>query len=119
MPTSFRVKRIYEHPAQDDGYRILVDRLWPRGVKKADARVDLWAKDFAPSSALRTWYHVHIDRQREFATKYRQELRENQSEIEATLAEIDQATITLLTAVKDPETGHAPVLRKFLAGLSA
>tara|TARA_R110002111_G_scaffold247140_5_gene310212 strand:+ start:27738 stop:28106 length:369 start_codon:yes stop_codon:yes gene_type:complete len=118
MTTKFRIKRIYDEPVQADGYRILVDRLWPRGVSKSAAKVDLWLKDFAPSTELRKWFHTDAGDFDTFVTKYQRELKAQQTEIEQTVAEMmTQPTITLLTAVKDPEHSHVPVLEEFLTNL--
>ena len=118
MSTKFRIKRIYEEPVKADGYRILVDRLWPRGVSKSAAKVDLWLKEFAPSTELRKWFHSDAGDFDQFVTKYQHELKTQQTEIEQTVAEsMNHPTITLLTAVKDPEQSHVPVLKEFLTDL--
>ncbi|MDD4486926.1 MAG: DUF488 family protein, partial [Proteiniphilum sp.] len=70
----FRIKRIYETPGEDDGYRILIDRLWPRGFTKERAKVDLWLKEIAPSTELRKWYHHNPERWNEFKSRYQTEL---------------------------------------------
>ena len=104
----FRTARIYDKPSAEDGVRILADRLWPRGVSKDKAAIDLWAKDVTPSNELRTWYHEHSDRFEEFAGRYRAEL-DGQA---AALDEIRAAgeVVTLLTARKEPEGSHLDVL---------
>lgn len=107
-----RIKRIYDAPASDDGTRVLVDRLWPRGVRKATAAVDLWLRDIAPSDGLRRWFNHRVDRWGEFQTRYRRELASNPAvaEIEA----LDARQITLLYAAKDKDHNHARVLMAFL-----
>ena len=110
------VKRVYDAPAKSDGMRVLVDRLWPRGVKKTDAAIDVWAKEIAPSSALRRWFHADPEsRYKEFTRKYRKEL----SGQKAAGREILKAgkRITLITAVRDIDRSHIPTLVAFLAKL--
>ncbi|MCX7419085.1 MAG: DUF488 family protein [Planctomycetia bacterium] len=114
MATDFRIKRIYDLPSAVDGYRMLVDRLWPRGVTKADARIDRWAKELAPSTELRKWFHEDATRHGEFATRYAAELEDRRDEIDQLLKTIDNPTITLLTATKEPAAGHVPILEGFL-----
>lgn len=115
MATEIRVKRIYEKPTSDDGYRIFVDRLWSRGVTKAAAKIDLWAKELTPSHELRKWFHEAPNRQAEFEQRYRAELTERHSEITALLELLnDQRVLTLVTATKDLQHGHASVLMSYL-----
>lgn len=109
-------KRIYEGYSPDDGFRVLVDRLWPRGVRKEDAYIDLWAKDLAPSNSLRSWFHDNPDdRYDEFTTRYHQELSLNKTLAENLIH--DHNNLTLITAVKDVEHSHVPVLTSFLESL--
>ncbi|QDT44125.1 hypothetical protein Pan241w_42310 [Gimesia alba] len=117
MPTEIRIKRIYEEPDSDDGHRVLVDRLWPRGMSKAVAQVDLWLKEFAPSTELRKWFHADSTDYEEFVNRYQRELEAHRSEIEQTVAAMTQPTITLVTAVKNPQRSHVPVLKQFLINL--
>ncbi|WP_299467350.1 DUF488 domain-containing protein [uncultured Gimesia sp.] len=118
MQQEFRIKRVYEKPTADDGYRILVDRLWPRGMSKSAAKVDLWLKDFAPSTELRKWFHSDPSDYDEFVNRYQRELESQQTQIALTVVEtMTQPTITLLTAIKDPERSHVPVLKEFLTNL--
>lgn len=115
-----RIKRVYEQPADDDGYRVLVDRLWPRGVKKTYAQLDEWNKDVAPSTALRTWWNHDPERFEEFAAKYRHELETGEALpnfIEGLRQLGDEATVTLLYGAKNPEINHAKVLRDAVAEL--
>jgi uncharacterized protein YeaO (DUF488 family) len=109
------VKRIYEPKARGDGTRILVDRLWPRGVRKAEADVDIWMKEIAPSSELRRWFGHDPARWDEFKARYRDELLENPSAVEALGREMQKASVTLLYAAKDEEHNHAIALAEFLA----
>lgn len=109
-----RVKRIYDSRSDSDGVRILVDRLWPRGLKKEDAEIDLWLKEIAPSNDLRRWFNHEAAKWSEFRERYEKELRENKPAV-ATLEErISGSTATLLYAAKDTEHNQAIVLRDFL-----
>ncbi len=117
MPIELRLKRVYDEPADDDGDRLLVDRLWPRGVSKEVARIDLWPKDFTPSNELRKWFHADPSRIEEFAIRYLQELEQQKTVIEQILFSFQQSTITLVTATTDLETGHAAILKRFLQQL--
>lgn len=119
MPAKIQIKRIYEEPVESDGYRILADRLWPRGVKKADAEIDLWPKELAPSNELRKWFHAHLDQYTGFVNKYQSELNLKGELAEQLLHEAGQAQITLLTAVKAPAQSHVPVLKQFLEDLDS
>ncbi|HER35501.1 MAG: DUF488 domain-containing protein [Halothiobacillaceae bacterium] len=108
-----RTKRVYDSAERDDGYRILVDRLWPRGVKKTDLAHDDWFKDVAPSGYLRRWFGHDPDRFESFAKRYREELADNE-EFER-LAEIaNDRPVTLLYAARDHEHNHAVVLAEAL-----
>ena len=108
-----RIKRAYEEPARSDGYRVLVDRLWPRGVKKEALRLDLWAKDLAPTPELRTWFGHDAGRFREFARRYHAELRA--ASARALLTELarraGRGTVTLVYGARDEEHNGAAVLR--------
>ena len=110
-----QVKRVYETAAKKDGTRVLVDRLWPRGIKKETAHIDLWIKACAPSNALRTWFHADPEKRfAEFQKRYSVELREHRDTIRASLP---AGTVTLITSVKDIERSHIPALKKFLVTL--
>ncbi len=110
-----KIKRIYEQPTPDDGYRVLVDRLWPRGVSKERADLDLWLKEVAPSTDLRTWFDHKPERFDEFSQRYTDELTHNPAVTELlTIAQTEQHTLTLLYAAKDPAINHAIVLQKYL-----
>jgi uncharacterized protein YeaO (DUF488 family) len=113
MSPAFRIKRVYDEPTPDDGYRVLVDRLWPRGITKERAAADVWLKDAAPSPSLRVeWHHAPDDRWAEFADRYRAELDDNPAVDE--LLVLDHPVVTLLFAAHDPEQNHAAVLRDYL-----
>lgn len=107
-------KRIYDAPAHDDGYRVLIDRLWPRGISKERAALDLWLKEIAPSPELRTWFGHRPDRFAEFARRYRAELTENTAVKELRELATSHNKLTLLYAAKDPAINHAVVLREFV-----
>lgn len=109
-----QLKRVYDDADDADGFRILVDRLWPRGVTKERAAVDLWLKDVAPSPELRTEWHHNPDRFDEFADLYRAELVENPAIAQLRDLIAAHPTVTLLYGAKDPEANHARVLRDFV-----
>lgn len=110
-----RVKRVYEPPARDDGWRVLVDRLWPRGLTKDKARVDTWLKEIAPSDTLRKQFHHEKLSWREFEKHYRVELKKKDAELKA-LREMEKehGAITLVFGAKDPEHNQAAVLASLL-----
>lgn len=113
MPLEFRVRRVYEAPSPGDGYRVLVDRLWPRGLSKASLRLDLWARDLSPSTSVRTFFHQNPDRFRDFSREYLLELggRPAAHAIRDDLLTLE--SVTLLTASRrDPN--HATVLSAWL-----
>lgn len=111
-------KRVYEAPDKEDGYRVLVDRLWPRGVKKADLRYDEWAKELTPSSELRTALHSEVIDFTEFTRRYRDELAEHQ-QTARTLAERSKTMpVTLLYAAKNTTQNHALVLAAYLRSMA-
>ncbi len=112
---TFRIKRVYESPGPADGKRILVDRLWPRGLKKTDAALDDWMKDVAPSVPLRLWFGHEPDRFAQFGRKYRAELAKNPALPK--LRELGrEQLVTLLYAAHDPAVNHAVVLQSVLQG---
>ena len=111
-----RIARIYDPREPDDGLRVLADRLWPRGVRKDDPRIDRWIKDVAPSSELRRWYSHDLDRYDEFVARYERELDEPGAA--KALGELRQltaaGTVTLVTSARDVDHGHLVVLRRLL-----
>jgi uncharacterized protein YeaO (DUF488 family) len=109
-----RVKRAYDPPEQGDGLRFLVDRLWPRGVKKESLRIDGWLKEVAPSDDLRHWFGHDPDRWEEFCRRYNAELEENGSAWRPLLEAARLQTVTLLFAARDDERNNAVALRSFL-----
>jgi uncharacterized protein YeaO (DUF488 family) len=118
-PRDPEVRRIYHEEAAPAGYRVLVDRLWPRGIKKSDANLDEWLKDSAPSTELRRWYGHDPDRFSEFARRYRAELRHPpaSSAVDHLLGLGSTQPLVLLTATRDVEHSGACVLRDHLASL--
>lgn len=117
MP-AIHTRRIYDPPAARDGYRVLVDRLWPRGLTKEKAAIDHWAKDLAPSTDLRRWFHAHPEEWDEFAARYRAELARKEDALRALLAAAGTRPLTLLTSVRDQTRNHAVILGSVLETLS-
>jgi uncharacterized protein YeaO (DUF488 family) len=111
-----RVRRAYEEPEPDDGTRVLVDRLWPRGLSKAKAALDQWCKNVAPSGELRTWYNHDPDRFQEFSRRYQQELQdpERAEALEQLRGLAAEGPLTLLTATKRADISEATVLAGLL-----
>ena len=108
------LKRVYEPPSTDDGFRILVERLWPRGLSKPRAQVDLWLKDIAPSPQLRTWYGHELAKWEEFQRRYRAELQTNAAVEHLQQLQQDKPNITFVYAARDTEHNSALVLKAFL-----
>ena len=111
-----KLKRVYDPYADSDGKRILVDRLWPRGIKKEDARIDLWLKDIAPSDELRKWFSHDPSKWQEFKKRYRKELEDRQETIRDLRTEARRKTVTLLFAAKDTERNNAVALKEIIEG---
>ncbi|MGC7404480.1 DUF488 domain-containing protein [Pandoraea pneumonica] len=115
-------KRVYDAPSPDDGQRVLADRLWPRGLAKAKAQVDFWAKDVTPSTDLRKWFHEHPEQFSEFRTRFLDELKaldaDHNEMLAALRTRLTEGRVTLLTAAHKLEDGdkhtHLHVLRDFL-----
>lgn len=113
----FQIKRIYEPLEETDGIRLLVDRLWPRGIAKERAQLDDWIKDLAPSSQLRTWFGHKEENFEEFAVHYRSELEENpqaQAAAQQAILQSKEKMVTLLYGAKDPQINHAIILKGYL-----
>ena len=108
-----QLKRAYDPPGEDDGRRVLVDRLWPRGVSKDKAKIDLWLKDVAPTSELRQWFGHQPERWPEFRTRYLDELRSNPA-VDELRAISEAGPVTLVYGAKDREHNDAVVLAEFL-----
>jgi uncharacterized protein YeaO (DUF488 family) len=112
--TGIEIKRIYTAASGADGYRALVDRLWPRGISKQRAALDAWLVDLAPSAALRSWLHRDFNRWPEFVRRYRAELRAQRPALEELRQRARRQRVTLLYAARDPAVNHAVVLRDVL-----
>src|SRR5262245_3448939 len=113
-PHRIKLKRAYEPPAHDDGIRILIDRLWPRGVKKTAASIDEWLKEIAPSTALRKWFGHDPSRWPEFRRRYQKEIAEHPMELDRLRALVQHGPITLVFSARDQEHNDAVVLREML-----
>ena len=113
--TQVKIKRVYDPEERSDGFRVLVDKLWPRGIKKEDLHYDLWAKDITPSAELRKWFHEDVEKNWEgFSALYQKELSSSDA-VKAFVANIkDKTVVTLLYASKDAVHNHALILKEFL-----
>ncbi|MGW6737899.1 DUF488 domain-containing protein [Streptomyces sp. NPDC055013] len=113
---SVRIRRVYEAPEPEDGVRVLVDRLWPRGLSKDAAHVDEWPKGLTPSTELRRWYHAGEGSYEEFADRYEAELAAPEAAglLDQVRKLADKGAVTLLTSSKTPEQSHAAVLARLL-----
>ena len=110
-----RIKRVYDEPSEDDGTRIFVDRLWPRGISKERLKADFWLKGVTPSPDLRKWFHEDKDRFPEFKKSYLAELNMAGEDMQTLEEEAQKGRVTLLTAAKDPERNHAVILKDYIA----
>jgi uncharacterized protein YeaO (DUF488 family) len=115
---SIRIKRAYDPPGADDGLRILIDRLWPRGIAKSKLKLDAWPKHLSPSNALRKWYRHDPEKFADFRKRYLAELKAEGEGLDELRAAVKGRTVTLLTATKELDLSHASVLRDLL-GASA
>ena len=111
-----QVKRIYDPPAETDGKRILIDRLWPRGLSKASAGVDLWLRDIAVSTELRKWYQHDPAKWTEFKRRYFREIDAQPAAVQELKNAVSEGTVTLLFASKELELNNAVALREYLNG---
>ena len=109
-----QLKRAYDSASKSDGTRILVDRLWPRGLTKAKAKIDFWAKEIAPSTELRKWFHRESADWKEFRRRYRSELENHQDELELLRKRIHQRPVTLVFSTRNREENHAVILKEIL-----
>ncbi len=114
MRHELKLKRVYEAPRKDDGFRILVDRLWPRGLTKEKAKVDLWLKEIAPSTELRKWFGHDPKKWRSFRARYQTELKGHTDQLELLRSKIKEGTLTLIYGARDQEHNEALVLKEFL-----
>jgi len=111
---TINIKRVYDSKESDGTYRVLIDRLWPRGIKKTDLSIDEWNKEIAPSPKLRMWFDHKKERFEEFSKLYVEELKLKKEEIERLKKVAGKQPLTLLFGAKDPEINHAVVLKEFL-----
>jgi uncharacterized protein YeaO (DUF488 family) len=119
VAANVRLKRAYNAPRRSDGTRILIDRLWPRGVKKANAAIDMWVKDIAPSTALRKWFGHDPARWQQFRRRYSDEIHRQRDRVDELRALAERGRITLVFAAHDEIHNDAVVLRDILLGRSA
>ncbi len=115
---NIKLKRAYDEPSADDGYRILVDRIWPRGISKKNAKIDKWLKDIAPSAKLRKWFKHDPDKWDGFKRRYFAELKENSSAVDEVLQIAKKQTVTFVYAAKDKEHNNAVVLKEYIENQS-
>ncbi len=109
-----KIKRIYEAAAKDDGFRVLIDRLWPRGLSKEKAKLDLWLKDIAPSEELRKWFGHDLKKCGVFKKRYFAEIKPNEALLSEVLARSKKGTVTLLYAAKEERCNNATALKEYL-----
>ena len=114
IAANIRLKRAYEHPAASDGTRILIDRLWPRGVRKADAAIDQWIKEIAPSTELRKWFAHDPARWDEFRSRYAVEVRQHSEQLGQIRDLARHGTVTLVYSAHDEDHNNAVALRELL-----
>jgi uncharacterized protein YeaO (DUF488 family) len=114
--SNIRIKRAYDEPGKDDGLRILIDRLWPRGMPKAKLKLDAWVKHLSPSNALRKWYQHDPEKFAEFRKRYVAELKQQGEGLAELRQTVKGRTVTLLTSTKELDLSHATVLRDLLKG---
>jgi uncharacterized protein YeaO (DUF488 family) len=114
---SIQLKRVYDKPAKTDGRRILVDRIWPRGLTKKEARLDEWLKEIAPSTALRKWFGHEPSRWEEFKKRYFRELGSQRERVEGLAQQSKKGTVTLVFGAKDTEHNNAVALKEYLRKL--
>ena len=112
-----RVKRVYEEPEESDGQRILVDRLWARGLSKEKAKVDVWVKEIAPSTDLRRWYGHDPSKWTEFKNRYAAELETNPGQVEEMLREIQAGIVTFLYSSKEEQLNNAVALKEYIESI--
>lgn len=108
------VKRVYEKPKRSDGYRVLVDRIWPRGIKKEEAAIDCWLKDIAPSSPLRKWFGHEVEKWLEFKKRYFQELGTHPETLDRLAEIVKDRKVVLVFGAKDAEHNNAVALKEYL-----
>jgi uncharacterized protein YeaO (DUF488 family) len=112
---NIKIKRVYEKPGKEDGSRILVDRLWPRGLTKENAALNLWLKDIAPTTELRKWFNHDPAKWDEFIKKYLKELKENEESVSILKDFLKKGPVTLIYAAKDEAHNEAQVIKDFVS----
>lgn len=117
MRITIRIKRIYEQPEEADGRRVLVDRLWARGLSKKKAKVDVWVKEIAPSRSLRRWYGHDPNKWSEFKSRYAAELEANPGKVEELLAEFQPGVVTFLYSSKEERLNNAVALKEYIESI--
>jgi uncharacterized protein YeaO (DUF488 family) len=108
------IKRVYDKPEESDGFRILVDRLWPRGLSKQKAKIDLWLKDIAPSNELRKWYEHDPEKWPEFKERYYNELKDKKELVDSIIEKARKGTVTLLYGTKETRLNNATALKEYI-----
>jgi uncharacterized protein YeaO (DUF488 family) len=114
MPPNVRIKRIHEPAKRSDGYRVLVDRIWPRGISRERAALDEWARELAPSDELRKWFGHEPERFKVFRSRYRKELQARREQLDALRARADKGPVTILYSARDEQHNNAIVLAELL-----
>ena len=117
MRSTIRIKRVYEEPEAADGHRVLVDRLWARGLSKEKAKVDVWLKEIAPSTELRRWYGHDSNKWTEFKARYTAELEANPGKVEELLAEVQAGIVTFLYSSKENRRNNAVALKEYVESI--
>ncbi len=115
--TAIHIKRIYDRPEESDGLRVLVDRLWPRGLSKKKARIDFWVKELAPSTELRRWYGHDPGKWTEFKSRYADELKRNQAKLLKLVNQIQAGPVTFLYSSKEQQWNNAVALKEHIEKL--
>jgi uncharacterized protein YeaO (DUF488 family) len=110
-----KIKRAYEKPSRDDGFRVLIDRLWPRGINKEDAQIDLWLKEVAPSSELRKWFNHEPEKWDEFRRRYFEELTGKEDMLKQIGERARRKTVTLIFGAKEEKYNNAAALKEYLS----
>lgn len=114
MKTNVSIKRVYVPPEKSDGFRVLIDRLWPRGLSKEKAKVDLWLKEIAPSTALRKWFNHEPEKWKQFEKKYRDEIKKNPEALQVLKSKMKEGKLTLVYGAKEERFNDAVVLQNLL-----
>lgn len=111
---AIKLKRIYEKPSRGDGYRVLVDRIWPRGISKEAAKIDAWHKEIAPSNDLRKWFGHEPEKWKEFKARYFAELKDRSEAVEELVSIVKKRSVTFVYAAKDEQMNNAAALKEYI-----